>query len=440
MGKIERTSYNLYNKQIEMSIFPKDFLWGAATSAHQVEGGNLNDWSEWEIANAGRLAREAESKFGHLPSWPMIREQAIKPENYISGLACNHYHRFREDFDIAKSLGHNAHRFSIEWSRIEPEEGKFDEVEIEHYREVIKVLRERNMEPFVTLWHWTIPLWLRDRGGVESKQFPEYFTRYAQYVVRRLGDEVVFWMTLNEPTSVIGAAYAAGLWPPQKKNLLAALRVFRHLAAAHRRGYWAIRQIQANAQIGFGNVLSFIEPAHAWNPFDQLSVLISKFWSNQYFFLLTGEDTHDYIAIQNYFHNRVAFPWRLQNKNEKVSDMSWELYPESLYYLLKEWKKYNKPLYITENGLADACDKHRGWFIREAIKNLERAISEGIDVRGYFYWSLLDNFEWDKGFWPRFGLVEIDYKNALERKIRPSAWEYKKIIEHLMEDHIVKDD
>src|SRR3989344_5295476 len=131
--------------------FPENFYWGSATSAHQVEGGNRNDWTEWEKANADRLAKEAERKFGYLPNWPEIKEQAQNPKNYISGRACEHYNRYEEDFDIAKSLRHNAHRFSIEWSRIEPEEGKWDEKEIEHYRQVVRALRSRGLEPFVTL-------------------------------------------------------------------------------------------------------------------------------------------------------------------------------------------------------------------------------------------------------------------------------------------------
>lgn len=406
--------------------FPKGFLWGTATAAHQVEGNNYNDWSEWERATAKLKVQSAKLK-----KWPdYILEKyphPLQPENYISGRACDHYNRFRDDFDIVKSLGHNAHRFSIEWSRIEPEEGKFDEKEIEHYREVIRALRERGIEPFVTLWHWTIPVWLRDKGGVESKEFPFYFARYSEKIVNALKDEVMFWMTLNEPTSVIGAAYVAGIWPPQKRNRIAALRVFWHLAAAHREVYRIIHGIQENARVGFGNLLRFIEPARSWNLLDRLSVGLAKFWSNRYFFWLTGKNTHDYIAIQSYFHHRIAFPWRLRNKNERVSDMGWELYPESLYHLLKEWGKLGKPIYITENGLADAKDTNRAWFIREAVKNIQRAIRDGVDARGYFYWSLLDNFEWDKGFWPRFGLVEVDYKTQ-ERKIRASAWEYKKII------------
>ncbi len=407
--------------------FPKDFLWGAAVSAHQAEGGNRNDWSEWERANSKRLAAEAQKK-----EWPaFILEKypnPFQPENYISGRACDHYNRFQEDFDIAKKLGHNAHRLSIEWSRIEPEEGRFDEHAIEHYREVVRALRERGMEPFVTLWHWTMPLWVRDFGGVASQKFPETFVRYAKYVAERLGSDVEFWMTLNEPTSVIANGYLRGVWPPQKKNIIHGMRVFRLLARAHESAYHAIKKIAPRARIGFGNIVTHFEPMRKKNSLDRLASRLGRFWTNDYFFSLTSRDTHDYIALQNYFHARVAFPWRQMNDNQRMSDMGWELYPESLYYLLKEWGTVKKPIYITENGLADAADAHRGWFIQESLKAVARAMEEGADARGYFYWSLLDNFEWDKGFWPRFGLVEVDYK-TFERKIRPSAFEYKKIID-----------
>jgi len=205
--------------------FPKDFLWGAATSAHQVEGNNHNDWSEWEKENVPRLAREAESVFSHVPGWKeRFGAEAADPQNYISGAAADHYHRYEQDFDIAKSLGHNAHRFSIEWSRIEPEEGKFDEGAIGHYRSVLLALRERGMEPFVRLWHWTLPLWLAERGGVLAPDFSTSFARYSQLIAERLGGLSTFWITLNEPTSIISMAYTRNEWPPQKGNILNSLR------------------------------------------------------------------------------------------------------------------------------------------------------------------------------------------------------------------------
>ena len=378
-----------------MFNFPKDFLWGAATSAHQVEGNNKNDWSEWEKANAERLSKESGGKY--------------PPENYISGKACDHYNRFREDFDIAKSLGHNAHRFSIEWSRIEPEGGKFNEKEIEHYREVIKALRERGLEPFVTLWHWTIPIWMRDKGGVTSKEFPKYFAIFSEKMAKNF-PEVKFWVTLNEPEIYTMNSYLHGEWPPQKKSFWKFLKVYKNLVKVHKVAHKVIRDINNSAQIGIAKNNSYFE---GW-----LTPALNHFWNN--WFLNKIKDYQDFIGLNYYFHNQT-YGFRFnQNKNKEVSDMGWEIYPEGVYQVLKELKKYNKPIYITENGVADARDIHREKFIKEHLEWVAKAIGEGVDVRGYFYWSLLDNFEWDKGFWPRFGLVEVDYK-TMQRKIRKSA-------------------
>lgn len=414
-----------YDENNMSRAFPKNFLWGAATSSHQVEGGNHNDWSEWELANADRLAHEAEKKFGHLPSWPMIEAHATRPENYISGSACDHYNRFREDFDIAKSLGNNAHRFSIEWSRIEPEEGKFNEAEIEHYREVIKALRERGIEPLVTLWHWTLPVWLRDKRGVENKEFPKYFLRYAQKVMSVFRTEVHFWTTLNEPEIYALNAYLKGVWSPQKKSIIAYYRVTANLIRAHRLVFRVLKNTHQDTKIGIVLNMPWFESGGGIMN-DAIKWGADRLWT---FHVLNHiKEETDFVGLNHYFHNRIDYGFN-RNQNNRTSDMGWELYSEAIYHVLCDLKKYNKPIYITENGLADAEDKNRAWFIQGAIRNVEQALQEGVDVRGYFYWSLLDNFEWDKGFWPRFGLVEIDYENALERKIRPSAWEYKRLID-----------
>lgn len=382
----------------------------------------MNDWSEWEKKNAERLAREAENKFGHLSNWDDIKEQAQNPQNYISGRACDHYNRYKEDFDIAKSLGHNAHRFSIEWSRIEPEEGKWDEREIEHYRKVIAALRARGMESFVTLWHWTVPLWLRDKGGVESKNFSEYFSRYAERMAKELPD-VKFWLTLNEPEIYTINSYLKGIWPPQKRCLLSSWRVFKNLASAHNQAYKIIKNSSLLSQVGIAKNNIYFE-ARGDKFFNRLLKKIID-WLWNFWFLNKIKNHQDFIGLNNYFHNRINY-WLNKNKNIKTSDMGWELYPDGIYHVLKDLKKYGKPIYITENGLADALDEHREWYIKECLKNIHRAIQDGIDVCGYLHWSLLDNFEWDKGFWPRFGLVEVDLK-TMERKIRLSALEYAEI-------------
>lgn len=393
--------------------FPGGFLWGAATSAHQVEGNTHNDWTEWEKENAERLAIEAEKRFGHLPNWSDIRAQAQDLHNYISGRACDHYHRFEEDFDIAKSLGHNAHRFSIEWSRIEPEEGKWDEKEIEHYRQVIRALRARGMEPFVTLWHWTNPLWIRDIGGWENRKTIDYFVRYVERMVTAFPD-VRFWVVLNEPNIYATFSYFKGSEPPGVKSAWRALRVYFSLLETHKHSYAAIKRINRLSQVGMAHSIIFFQPKN---------YILDYFWNHHALKNIKGKN--DFIGVNYYtrrFFGKDAYTQR--------SDLGWDIYPPGMYHSLTSMGKYRAALYVTENGIADVHDAFRGAFIKNHLQEIHKAIQGGIDVRGYFYWSLLDNFEFPevRGFWPRFGLVEMDYK-TLERKVRPSALAYKKIIE-----------
>ncbi len=405
-----------------MSSFPKHFYWGAATSAHQVEGGMRNDWTSWEKENANRLAERAKQKV--FPDYILKNYSSpFAEKNYISGKACDHYHCYEEDFDIAKSLGHNTHRFSIEWSRIEPEEGKFDEKEIEHYRQVIAALRARGMEPFVTLWHWTLPLWVRDKGGVLAKDFPRWFERYVRRMAEEFKNGVKFWITTNEPEIYALNSYYRGLWPPQKRGLTSFFRVTYALNLAHQRAYRTLKNASVGAQVGVAVNQSYFESAGGIVN-NMLKWGADHVWNGRFLWHVKGE--LDFIGCNYYFHNRINYGFN-KNANKVVSDMNCEVYPEGLYHVLLGLNKFHKPVYITENGIADTKDSMRAEFIREHVRWMKKAMEEGVDVRGYFYWSLLDNFEWDKGFWPRFGLVEIDYK-TMERKVRESAWEYAKII------------
>ena len=380
--------------------FPKNFYWGAATAAHQVEGNNLNDWSQWEQEKEGRP---------------------------ISGRACDHYNRFREDFDIARELGHNAHRFSIEWSRIETEEGKFEIESLRHYGQVIKALRERSIEPFVTLWHWTLPRWLADIGGVENEKFTEYFRRYTEHVVswfEKTNTRVGFWITINEPEIWTKSAYLDGLWPPQKKSFIKYKRALDALAEAHKRSYQVIRKFQPDAQVGIAKNNVYFEGRGV----NKFSKWFKDWWYNEYF-LRKIRHHQDFIGLNYYFHNRIKWLFFERNENKWVSDMNWEIFPEGIYHVLMDLRKYNKPIYITENGVADAKDIHREKFFKENLRWIHKALEDGADIRGYLYWAFLDNFEWDKGFWPLFGLVEMDYE-TMERKIRPSAYDYAKIAQN----------
>jgi beta-glucosidase len=373
------------------------FFWGAATSSYQVEGGIKNDWSFSAELDAGRAA--------------------------------DHYNRFEEDFDLVKELGHNTHRFSIEWARIEPEEGKFDRKEIEHYRKVILTLRERGIEPFVTLWHFTNPIWFARLGGWKNKKALEYFKRYVDFVTKNL-NEINFLITLNEPMIYVINSYYRGIWPPKERLLTGCSKAMFNLIKAHKSAYKIIHQNIPSVKVGIAQNIIYFDIFNK-NPLNYLMKRISEYWWN-YYFLNKVFKYQDFIGINYYCRKLVKFSLKpknyfCDNLKGNLSDLGWEIYPPGLYYVLKDLKKYNKPIYITENGLADAKDEKRAQFIKDHIYWMKKAIKEGADVRGYFHWSLIDNFEWGKGFRPRFGLVEVDYK-TMERKVRPSAYVYKEII------------
>jgi beta-glucosidase len=392
--------------------FPPGFFWGAATAGHQVEGNNHNDWSEWE---------RSETRLADLRAAGQIEKYGLS--NFISGRACDHYNRFKEDFRLAKQLGHNATRLSIEWSRIEPRQGEFDQAEISHYVHVVRYLRELGIEPFVTLWHWPIPVWFRNIGGWRSRDSADLFGRYCQVVVKALGRSVKFWVTLNEPEVYAANCYIAGIWPPQKTNLVAYLMVLHNLIAGHRRAYEVIKTVNVESQAGIAKANIVFEAVEG--KFVNMAIKrCFDWWWNEYF--LEGvRDYQDFIGL-NFYMKRLIDYGLVEDAAAKLSDVGWELRPEAIGQALQDLKEYRKPVYITENGVADARDEFRAWFIFESLCGVAASIRRGVEVRGYLHWSLMDNFEWDKGFWPRFGLLEVDY-GALSRKPRPSALFYSDI-------------
>ncbi len=362
--------------------FPDKFYWGTATSAYQVEGGIRNNWS-------------------------------VLGGKFDAGIACDHYHRFEEDFNLIKEMNNNAYRFSVEWARIEPVEGRFNQTEIEHYWKVLLALKKGGIEPFVTLYHWTMPIWFSEKGGWLNLGEKEYFGLFVERIVSEYKDLVKFWITINEPNVYTAHSFLRGGWPPFKKSFYIAQQAIRALIESHKRAYKIIHQIDKDARVGIAN-----------NNTDFQGIL--KFFSDDYWnhqFFRSIKDYQDFLGINYYFSSSV-FDVVLRGGNR--SDLNWKIVPRGIFRVLKSLRKYHKPIYITENGLADAKDEKREKFIKDHLEWIHSAIREGIDVRGYFYWSLMDNFEWDKGFEPRFGLVEIDYSN-LKRIPRKSFYKYGEI-------------
>jgi beta-glucosidase len=405
--------------------FPQNFWWGASTSSHQIEGGNRNDWTAWEKANARELAKKAEKRFGKLDIWPEIKEAATNPANYISGDASDHWNRYPEDFNLAQEIGLNSYRLSIEWSRIEPKPGEYDQEAIKHYQKMLRALKTRGIEPFVTLWHWPLPQWLAHRGGWIYPEVSHYFISYAATMVRAL-PEVKYWITLNEPNVYTENSYFTGIWPPNQRSLRQFYLAVSNLIKAHREAYHLIKSINEGAQVGLVN--NFIPYVAYRNKALGLNKLLQRYADLRWnFTVLQQTGGHlDFIGVNHYFGYRINLGFNKRVVQRK-SDMGWELRPASMYSALRDLKKYKLPLIITESGLADRNDRYRGWYIKEVLKNVHRAIESGVDVRGYFHWSLMDNFEWDKGFWPRFGLIAIDYETQ-RRTLRPSALEYSKVV------------
>jgi len=403
-----------------MIKFPQNFLWGAATSAHQVEGNNVNsDWWAWEK----------------------------KPGKHKSGKACHHYDLYEKDFDLVKKLNHNAHRLSIEWARIEPEPGKFSQKELRHYIDVIKALRERGIEPIVTLHHFTNPQWVARRGGWVNPLTVNYFLSYCDYVVKALAKHVHYWITINEPTIFLSHAYIFGAWPPQAKSYVKATAVEENLAWAHVRAYRLIHKIYHKQSL-YEPAVSISQNVMAFVPSRKdLKNKVTAFLRDQVYnfgFIdrimrhnIWRKRPLDFIGV-NYYSRQVV-ELKKMNLGSLVSDTSdrrfhwvkknalgWEIYPKGLYDVLIGLKKYHLPVMITENGICTDDDKLRWQYIHDHLRYIDLAMKKGVNVTGYLYWSLLDNFEWDKGFAPRFGLIDVNYK-TFKRTVRNSAKKYAQV-------------
>lgn len=408
--KLEKLKHTEMEHHHSCLMFPQNFMWGAATSSHQVEGGNTkNDWWAWEQI-PGKIN-----------------------DGTKSGKAVDHYNLYEKDFDLAKKLGHNVHRLSIEWSRIEPVQGQWDDQEIEHYKNVLQALKDREIKTMLTLYHFTLPKWFYDRGGWLHPSAIKDFQRFADKLASELGDLIDYWITINEPHVYATQCYLYGLWPPEKKSNLKMLRVIYQLAKAHRRAYKAIRQQRPQAKIGFANNCLSIETYNKHTLIDFLYVKwFSWFW-NRSFYFLSGRRNHDYIGINYYFHQRIRrqglkFIRLIDSRIEfrDHNDLGWEINPDGLFDVLLEMNIFKLPIIITENGTAAENDNRRARALVRHIRSIYQATAQKVNVIGYIHWSLLDNFEWKEGFKPRFGLIHVDYQ-TMKRTPKDSAKVFQEI-------------
>lgn len=409
-------------------VFPEGFLWGSASSSHQVEGNcDKNQW--WEFEQHEGTIRHGEK----------------------SGAACDHYNRFNEDFETVKKLNHNAYRLSLEWSRFFPDGSKdINQEAVSHYHKVLDKLIELDITPFVTLFHFTVPLWFARKGGFELYENIKYFEQFVRFIAKEYGDKVQYWSTINEPAVFAIGGYLVKEFPPHRQNMFETLNVMKNLIYAHTKCYHILKAENPDSQVGLVKAMPYFMASNPDNPLDQMVASANDwlFTGGILHALKTGEipfpfavfesdsgikGSSDYLGLNYYTRTHSSITKPLGGDvilhDEKKTLMDWTVYPEGLYQnLLRIKKDLDIPVYITENGIATDDDEWRTEYIKQHLIQVHRAINADIDVRGYFYWSNLDNFEWARGYDPTFGLIAVDRENNFERKIKPSAYEYAKII------------
>lgn len=413
---------------------PPDFLIGCATAAHQVEGGIDNDWSLFERQVPSPIAGEGRST-----------------------RAIEHYDRYRVDLAQLAAAGQNAHRFSIEWARVEPTPGVFDRDALDHYRDVVRVCREVGLEPVVTLQHFTLPRWLAERGGILAPDASVLFARYAALCADVVGAEVRWWLTINEPAVLAVQGYLDGQWPPAQRSLIQMLRAFGALLRMHAAGAHALHQTAIrrgrDALVSVAHHERRQRPRRQSNPLDQFAAAFPDFLFNRWFLrsCLTGRmlppvglgehvpglaGSLNYLGVNYYTEDVISFDLRLagmlfaHRDNDPTlphTSFDWAINPAGLHRaLLSLWQETRLPLLVTENGVADEHDELRAAYVVDHLNAVLDAADAGADVRGYLHWTAWDNFEWAEGYTKKFGLWSVD-RETMARHPKPSSALYEEI-------------
>ena len=395
--------------------FPQGFLWGTATAAHQVEGNNINS-DVWVLE--------------HTRKSPYVEP---------SGDACDHYHRYRSDIALLAELGFNAYRFSIEWARIEPEEGEFSLAALEHYRDMLRACQEHNITPIVTFHHFTSPRWLMGRGGWESKKTPDRFARYCERATRYLGDLIGAACTINEANIAavitkmgfasplkrmrkerwwLEAAETLGVSPKRLSPFLyaASPKAEKMVLCAHRQALEAIKSVSGNFPVGITLALQDIQPVQGGEKF---AAKMRREINDVFLESLQGDD---FVGVQAYSRARVGPKSFLPPEaGVELTEMHYEFWPEALEADIRDAvAKSGLPVIVTENGIAATDDTRRMEYVRRALQGVSNCLRDGLPVRGYTYWSAFDNFEWSLGYRPTFGLIAVN-RETQERTVKPSA-------------------
>jgi len=398
----------------------KNFLWGVATSAFQLEGSPYADWTTWDAI---------------LDTNPDVT---------------SHYRLYREDLDLLKELGVNAYRFSLEWSRIQPRENTWDDEALQHYQDIVQILLENNIEPMVTIHHFTHPLWFIKKYPWHEDASVEKFLEYVEKILTTLRG-VRYWITFNEPYVLLLGGYLEGCMPPGIKDVSLTLRALQNILRCHARAYDIIHAAVPQAMVSVAHNMASFAPWQSWNPFDRMLSRIAKYFYNHSLLdaFMNGmvqvkfpykkvieipvsiKGKLDFFGVNYYTRMHIRFnPFKkmgieLRHRDidgHGLTDIGWEIHPHGLEKVLRYASKLAVPLIITENGIATHDVQKKTKFLREHIDTLEKCMKKGIDIRGYFYWSLIDNYEWLQGLDARFGLYRVDFDTL--RRIPTTAATY----------------
>lgn len=394
-------------------LFPEGFLWGSASSAFQVEGGcTCHDFYDW--ACKGRV------------------KDGTNPVD-----AVHFWKYYKKDIALMKRMNHNAARIGLEWARIEPEEGRFDDEVVRHYRSILLEMGKAGIKPMVTLHHFANPMWFAAIGGWARRRNVAYFRRFAEKAVRLLGDLVEVWITINEPAVYATMAYLFGEFPPGMKNPFLAFRVMGNMARAHTMLYDIIHDIYrqkrwGEAKVGVAKHLRTFDPARENSVLDRFAAWLPDRYFNNHFLraISRRKRTMDIFGINYYSGDLVRFPMKMLSRASLPKNkLGWDIYPEGFYRVLKRYyDKYRLPIYVTENGTCDENDELRPGFILDHLYQIHRAVKEGVNVAGYYHWSTTDNFELVDGIMSRFGLVHVDHGDPRRRRtLKKSGELYAKI-------------